>query len=59
MAKPQVNVADAEVADPPTDSISCLSFSGMGDYLAVASWDSNVGRINDRRRSALFDHPIL
>lgn len=34
---------DIEVADPPTDSISSLSFSSQADYLAVASWDNNVG----------------
>jgi len=35
-------VKDFEVADPPSDSISCLSFSPTADYLAVGSWDSNV-----------------
>lgn len=35
---------DIEVSDPPTDSISCLSFSNAtaGDYLAVGAWDNNV-----------------
>jgi len=33
---------DIEVSDPPTDSISSLSFSGQADYLAVGSWDNNV-----------------
>ena len=35
---------DVEVLDPPTDSISCLSFStaATGDYLAVGAWDNNV-----------------
>ena len=33
---------DIEVADPPTDSISCLSFSSQADYLAVGSWSNEV-----------------
>lgn len=33
---------DIEVADPPSDSISCLGFSSAADYLAVGSWDNNV-----------------
>jgi len=33
---------DIEVADPPADSISSLSFSSQADYLAVGSWDNNV-----------------
>ena len=33
---------DIEVADPPPDSISSLSFSPQADYLAVGSWDNNV-----------------
>ncbi len=33
---------DVEVADPPSDSISSLSFSGQADYLAAGSWDNNV-----------------
>jgi hypothetical protein len=33
---------DIEVADPPTDSISSISFSSAADYLAVGSWDNNV-----------------
>jgi WD40 repeat protein len=33
---------DIEVADPPTDSISSISFSSVADYLAVGSWDNNV-----------------
>jgi hypothetical protein len=35
---------DIEVADPPGDSISSLSFSSQADYVAVGSWDNNVGR---------------
>ena len=34
---------DIEVSDPPTDSISSLAFSPTADYLAVGSWDNNVG----------------
>lgn len=37
---------DIEVTDPPTDSISCLSFSSQADYLAVGSWSNEV-RQND------------
>jgi WD40 repeat protein len=33
---------DIEVADPPPDSISSLTFSPQADYLAVGSWDNNV-----------------
>lgn len=33
---------DIEVSDPPSDSISSLSFSGQADYLAVGSWDNSV-----------------
>jgi WD40 repeat protein len=33
---------DIEVVDPPADSISCLSFSPVADYLAVGSWDNKV-----------------
>jgi mRNA export factor len=33
---------DIEVADPPTDSISSISFSPAADYMAVGSWDNNV-----------------
>jgi mRNA export factor len=33
---------DIEVADPPSDSISSISFSSAADYLAVGSWDNNV-----------------
>ena len=34
---------DVEVADPPTDSISSISFSSQADYMAVGSWDNSVG----------------
>ncbi|KAJ3866653.1 WD40-repeat-containing domain protein [Lentinula novae-zelandiae] len=33
---------DIEMADPPTDSISSMSFSSQADYLAVGSWDNSV-----------------
>lgn len=33
---------DFEVADPPTDSISSISFSPAADFLAAGSWDNNV-----------------
>ena len=33
---------DVEVADPPPDSISSLSFCPVADFLAVGSWDNNV-----------------
>ena len=35
-------VQDIEVADPPADSISCLSWSPQADYLAAGSWDNQV-----------------
>lgn len=46
---------DIEIADPPTDSISSVAFSPQADYLAVGSWDNNVGRVeaNKRRRALL------
>lgn len=33
---------DIEVSEPPSDSISSLSFSSQADYLAVGSWDNSV-----------------
>jgi mRNA export factor len=33
---------DIEVADPPSDSISSLSFANNADFLAVGSWDNSV-----------------
>ena len=33
---------DIEVVDPPTDSISSISFSSQADYMAVGSWDNSV-----------------
>lgn len=39
---------DIEVSDPPSDSISSMSFSTAGEYLAVGSWNNEV-------RSILFN----
>ena len=36
---------DIEVSDPPDDSISCLEFCPVADYLAVGSWNNQVRRI--------------
>lgn len=36
------DVKDVEVSDPPSDSISSLSFSGAGEFLAVGSWNNEV-----------------
>lgn len=33
---------DVELKDPPTDSISDISWSTAADYLSVASWDNAV-----------------
>ncbi|THU89569.1 Poly(A)+ RNA export protein [Dendrothele bispora CBS 962.96] len=33
---------DFELTDPPTDSISSLTFSSQADHLAVGSWDNSV-----------------
>ncbi|KAG5642722.1 hypothetical protein DXG03_002298 [Asterophora parasitica] len=33
---------DVEMSDPPSDSISSISFSSQADYLAVGSWDNSV-----------------
>jgi mRNA export factor len=33
---------DIEVAEPPVDDISSLSFCPVADFLAVGSWDNNV-----------------
>ncbi|KAL9938781.1 hypothetical protein V8E36_002500 [Tilletia maclaganii] len=33
---------DFEVANPPPDSVSSLSFAPQADFLAVGSWDNNV-----------------
>ena len=39
---------DIEVADPPQESISSLSFSPVADYLAVGSWDNNARLLHYR-----------
>lgn len=47
---------DVEMADPPTDSISSISFSSQADYLAVGSWDNSVRfyvKIHDYRHVSL------
>lgn len=36
---------DVEVSDPPSDSISSVAFSTAGEYLAVGSWNNEVGRL--------------
>lgn len=33
---------DVELADPPPDSVSSLSWSPQADFLAAGSWDNNV-----------------
>ncbi|KAF8896566.1 WD40-repeat-containing domain protein [Infundibulicybe gibba] len=57
---------DIEVADPPTDSISSLSFSSQADYLAVGSWDNSVriyevGTGGQTQGKAMYEHqgPVL
>ena len=39
---------DIEVASPPTDSISALSFSPQAELLAVSSWDNAVSNFSSR-----------
>jgi mRNA export factor len=34
--------AHVEMVDPPTDSVSSISFSPQADFLAVGSWDNSV-----------------
>jgi mRNA export factor len=51
---------DVPVESPPTDSISEITFSPKGDFLAVSSWDNKVRiyQIDGSGRSegkALFD----
>ena len=41
-----------EMADPPTDSVSSMSFSRQANFLAVGSWDNTV-------RIYLIDQPNL
>jgi mRNA export factor len=59
---------DAELVDPPSDSISSLAFSSapQSDYLAVGSWDNQVRiyEINNQGQSqgkAAYTHegPVL
>lgn len=57
---------DVEVPEPPTDSISSLSFSPVADYLAVGSWDNSVriyevGTGGQTQGKAMYQHqgPIL
>ncbi|CAE7055288.1 unnamed protein product [Rhizoctonia solani] len=57
---------DTELVDPPSDSISCMSFSPVADYLAVGSWNHEVRlyEINAQGQSqgkAMFKHegPVL
>jgi len=33
---------DFEVSQPPTDTVSDISFSPVADYMAVSSWDNNT-----------------
>ncbi|QRV95179.1 poly(A)+ RNA export protein [Ceratobasidium sp. AG-Ba] len=61
-AEPQ----DVELVNPPTDSISCLSFSPAADFLAVGSWNNEVRmyEVNAQGQSqgrAAFSHegPVL
>ncbi|PPR03085.1 hypothetical protein CVT24_012398 [Panaeolus cyanescens] len=57
---------DIEVVDPPSDSISSLSFSSQADYLAVGSWDNSVriyevGPNGQTQGKAMYQHqgPVL
>ncbi|KAH7915959.1 WD40 repeat-like protein [Hygrophoropsis aurantiaca] len=57
---------DVEVAEPPADSISSLSFSPTADFLAVGSWDNNVrmyevGQNGQAQGKAMYTHqgPVL
>lgn len=47
--------ADKEMGDPPTDSISAIAFSGVADYMAVASWDNSVCKCMSLLLCAHFD----
>ncbi|KJA26258.1 hypothetical protein HYPSUDRAFT_36528 [Hypholoma sublateritium FD-334 SS-4] len=57
---------DIEVSDPPTDSISSISFSSQADYMAVGSWDNSVriyevGANGQTQGKAMYQHqgPVL
>ncbi|KAJ6460414.1 WD40-repeat-containing domain protein [Mycena vitilis] len=57
---------DIEMSDPPTDSISSVSFSSQADYLAVGSWDNSVriyevGAGGQSQGKAMYQHegPVL
>ncbi|KAK7454441.1 RNA export factor gle2 [Stygiomarasmius scandens] len=57
---------DIEMADPPTDSVSSMSFSTQADYLAVGSWDNSVriyevGTGGQTQGKAMYQHqgPVL
>ncbi|KAF7316996.1 Poly(A)+ RNA export protein [Mycena chlorophos] len=59
-------VPDIEVAQPPSDSISSLSWSSQADYLAVGSWDNSVriyevGQGGNSQGKAMYQHegPVL
>lgn len=39
---------DIEVSDPPSDSISSISFSTAGEFLAVASWNNEVSAMEKK-----------
>lgn len=57
MASNTMPEKDVEVADPPPDSISSLSFSPQADYLAAGSWDNNV-RVSCSLSLAMFRIPF-
>ncbi|TRM64431.1 WD40-repeat-containing domain protein [Schizophyllum amplum] len=57
---------DVEMPDPPSDSISSISFSPQADYLAVGSWDNSVriyevGAGGQSQGKALYQHqgPVM
>ncbi|KAK1219381.1 RNA export factor gle2 [Marasmius sp. AFHP31] len=52
---------DIEMSDPPTDSVSSMSFSPQADYLAVGSWDNSVriyeiGAGGQSQGKAMYQH---
>ncbi|KZS92712.1 Poly(A)+ RNA export protein [Sistotremastrum niveocremeum HHB9708] len=64
-APPQTD-RDAEVANPPTDSISSMAFSPTADLLAVGSWSNEiriyeVGQNGQSQGKAAYSHeqPVL